>query len=409
MISHKRLRQIRLARGLTQDELVAAMGGMVTKSALSLYEKGTSQPRPGVLLQMARALGVDSRALAAPSDLAVEFVAFRRKSGMSAGVEATITSRISFDLEKRVLLEQMLRPGGHADFPLQTFPVNRLEDAEEAAINVRDWMGLGRDAIGNVTETLEAHGMHVFEVETSEKFDGISAVVKNGDGRILGTGIAVRAGMCGERQRLTKAHEAGHLFVNLGQELRDPKVSEAVAFRFGGAFLIPAETLRAEVGRRRSALNLAELLSIKKRYGMSIAALLMRMKDLEILSAATVAECFIAISRNGWRTSEPEPCEPETSQWLRQNALRAHAEGLLTTREAEEMVGEKIGNEFPALTRLKALRAMPVAERNKILQGETDMIADRFNDDLAKPPKDRTLTAFTALDGVDPLYLGELE
>ena len=36
-----RLKQLRLARGLSLDELAAAMGGIVTKQALSKYELGT--------------------------------------------------------------------------------------------------------------------------------------------------------------------------------------------------------------------------------------------------------------------------------------------------------------------------------------------------------------------------------
>ena len=372
MISPVRLRQVRLARGLTQDELVARMGGMITKAALSLYEKGNAQPRPGVLLQLARALSVTPADLDSLSTFSVEFVAFRRKSGMSKSMEEAIQNRIAFDLDRRVRLQQLVHAGTREGFPFQAFPVSALTDAEDAALKVRDWMGLGRDAIGNVTETLESHGVHVFTVEASDQFDGISAVVKREDGKVLGTGIAVRAGVCGERQRFTEAHEAGHLFIKIGTALNDPKMTERAAHRFAGAFLIPAETLRDEIGTQRKALNLDELLTVKKRYGISIAALLMRMRDLNIITPATAEECFIVMSRNGWRKAEPEPCEPETSQWLRQNALRAHAEGLVTTREAEEMIGEKIGGELPALTRLKALRALPASERDRILREEAE-------------------------------------
>jgi len=108
MISPVRLRQVRLARGLTQDELVARMGGMITKAALSLYEKGNAQPRPGVLLQLARALSVTPADLDSLSTFSVEFVAFRRKSGMSKSMEEAIQNRIAFDLDRRVRLQQLV-------------------------------------------------------------------------------------------------------------------------------------------------------------------------------------------------------------------------------------------------------------------------------------------------------------
>ena len=55
MIS-ERLKQIRLARGLSLDALVDAMGGVVTKQAVSKYETGKSQPTPKVVRALARAL-----------------------------------------------------------------------------------------------------------------------------------------------------------------------------------------------------------------------------------------------------------------------------------------------------------------------------------------------------------------
>ena len=53
-----RLRQFRLALGLSMDELVAAMGGVVTKQSLSKYERGLSMPTAAVLRGLSKALGV---------------------------------------------------------------------------------------------------------------------------------------------------------------------------------------------------------------------------------------------------------------------------------------------------------------------------------------------------------------
>src|SRR5687768_5109663 len=119
MISPERLKQIRLARGFSQDELITRMGGMITKQALSQYESGKAQPRPAVLLQLARALDVTSRTLAEQSPLQVDFVAFRRKSGMAERDAESIRSQISFSLEKRVWLEEKLRPEQKRVFPFQ--------------------------------------------------------------------------------------------------------------------------------------------------------------------------------------------------------------------------------------------------------------------------------------------------
>ena len=51
-----RIRTLRLARGWTQEELAHAMGGVVTKQALSKYENDKVIPSPVVALRLARAL-----------------------------------------------------------------------------------------------------------------------------------------------------------------------------------------------------------------------------------------------------------------------------------------------------------------------------------------------------------------
>ncbi len=399
MIVPERLRQIRLARGYTMDQLVDRMGGMVEKQSLSNYEKGKHQPRPGVLLQLARALQVKPSELSGSLPVVVEFLGYRRSSGMTKKDSDTLESRISFNLEKRVRLHEIVDRGANNSFRFEPVQVSTLQDAENAALIIRNRMGLGSDAIGNLTETLELHGIHVFALDnTPEKFHGISAVVKKDD-RIVSAGIADRIGMCGERQRLTRAHEAGHIFTSIEPGLD----TEKVAYRFAGAFLIPAETLVKEVGKKRKALSMAELLTLKKRYGISVAALLKRLLDLDIVTLPHYEMWQKKRNREGWRNDEPEPCEPEASSWLRQNVLRAHAEGLLTTREAEEMIGEKIGNELPALTRLRALKQLSKEEQRRILEKESQAIASLYCEDLSKTPHERELTAFTALDGVDPL------
>jgi Zn-dependent peptidase ImmA (M78 family)/transcriptional regulator with XRE-family HTH domain len=404
MIIPERLHQIRLARGYSLDQLVARMGGMVTKQSLSQYEKGKNQPRPAVALQIARALDVKTSDLTIPAPVVVEYLGFRRRSGMTATLEDSIKSQIAFGLEQRVYLQEMIHPGDTNRFRFDRFPVSTLAEVEGVAEQVRDKMGVGRDAIGNVTETLERHGVHVFALDTEEKFDGISALVRK-DNEIVATGIISRSGVCGERQRFTRAHEAGHLFTQVAPGLDE----ESVANRFAGAFLLPADTLREEIGTTRKTITTEELLTLKARYGISLQALARRLLDVDIINPTLYKEWCISISKKGWRKEEPRPLQPETSSWLRQTVLRAHAEGLMTTQGAEEMLGEKIGGELPALTRLRAFRQLPLEERRRMLEKSSEKMADLYLADLAKPPHERELTAFTALDGIDPILEDEVE
>ena len=53
-----RLKQLRKQRGMTQTEVAAAIG--VTRSVVSLYETEMRQPRPDMIVELARLYGVST-------------------------------------------------------------------------------------------------------------------------------------------------------------------------------------------------------------------------------------------------------------------------------------------------------------------------------------------------------------
>ena len=77
-----RLKQLRLARNLSLEALAAEMDGIVTKQAISKYENGTSQPSPDVMTRLARVLGVKAAYFFRDPTINLEFIAYRRKSGL---------------------------------------------------------------------------------------------------------------------------------------------------------------------------------------------------------------------------------------------------------------------------------------------------------------------------------------
>ncbi len=53
---------------------------------------------------------------------------------------------------------------------------------------------------------------------------------------------------------------------------------------FGGALMMPREHLLREVGKHRNALGYRELIGLKRLYRVSAAALLMRLRQLEVIT-----------------------------------------------------------------------------------------------------------------------------
>ena len=107
---------------------------------------------------------------------------------------------------------------------------------------------------------------------------------------------------------------------------------------------MPAENLLREVGKRRNALGYNEIIDLKRLYRVSGAALLMRLRKLNVISESTLIYVWQTIAR-GWRTQEPNPLEEpdevgqhEMARRFDRLCYRALAENLISVAKAAEML-----------------------------------------------------------------------
>ena len=277
----QRLKQLRRARGLSLDELSARLDGMVTKQALSKYEKGLAQPALMVVTKLAEVLGIKAAHLFDEPSVKVELLAYRKCASLPKRDEKMIEAMVARELEERIRLQEKVGESFTLNLPVQKYPVRSIADAEAAADNLRDFWRLGTSTLSSVVGLLEDQFIHVFSIcTTSEKFDGISAIATDEHGEIRAAAVVSREGIAGERQRFSLLHEVGHLVLDVADGVDEEKA----AHRFAGAFLAPAELLRREIGMLRTTVQLKELFILKKRFGMSIQALAYRLRDVGILS-----------------------------------------------------------------------------------------------------------------------------
>ena len=367
----QRLREYRLARGMSLDALAASIGGIVTKQALSKYEKGRSRPSPLVLNKLASVFGIKAAFFWSPPSMEVRFVAFRKGSRLPKKEQTRVEGLVRLALEDRVRLQELAPDQNRLDLPVQSLRIRSVDEAEGAAENLRRSWNLGIDPIACMTGVLEDRRIHVLEIESGEKFDGMSAAAINEKGKTVAAAVVTRSGVPGERQRLNLAHELGHLVLGIPGTID----AEKAAFRFGGAFLAPAREVYREVGTKRAFIRIEELLLLKLRFGMSLQALLYRFRDLGIIAETYYRQFCMDINRLGWRTSEPHPLERERPQWLTRTSLRAFAEGLISREEAERMTGERIETKSShSSVERRAFMNLPLQERRRILEVQ----AERF-------------------------------
>ena len=204
----------------------------------------------------------------------------------------------------------------------------------------QDW-NLGRDIIPNMTELLEEKGLKVLTVALPDRVSGFTCLVRRNGQSDLPV-IVVNNKFPLERRRLTLAHELAHRLIDT-RSLSD-KDEERAANIFAGAFLIPDEHLLREVGQHRNALGYKELIDLKRLYRVSGAALLVRLRQLDVISGSTLTYAFQTIAR-GWRTQEPEELEPAAERGTCERAhrferlcYRALAEGLISLSKGAELL-----------------------------------------------------------------------
>ena len=335
----ERLKLARKRRGLSLRALSSAMGGIVSAQAIGKYERAEMKPSSTVAIALAEALDVPLSYLLSPSRVSLEHVEFRKLASTRAKDRAAVESEVLDRVDRYLQVEEILglditEQGGPDGAP---YRINAVEDAEGAAMSVRVAWNLGGGPIPDITELLEERGIKVFKWELPGSVDGLSCRVR----RVRGNDVRVvvcSTGKSPERQRFTIAHELGHLVLDIPPTVPAEKACQ----RFTGAFLVLGDELVREVGRRRLNFGFEELIEIKHIFGISAAALVMRMHDLGIVTEATVRNIFSGIGR-GWRTEEPRPLErTESPTRFRRLCLRALAEHAISVSKAAELLRLKV-------------------------------------------------------------------
>jgi Zn-dependent peptidase ImmA (M78 family)/DNA-binding Xre family transcriptional regulator len=137
----------------------------------------------------------------------------------------------------------------------------------------------------------------------------------------------------GDRQRMTVAHELGHLALHAGVAVPDRpegvREIERQAFRFGAAFLAPADAMYEELEAIGGRVTLKALSTIKARWGIAIKMLVGRFRDMSVISDEQARSLYKQISARGWNKAEPVHVGNEEAIWLRQSLAELTPSGTV--------------------------------------------------------------------------------
>lgn len=332
-----RLQLARKMAGLSYQGLADKLNGLVTKQALHKYEQGSMHPDSEKLIAFANALNVTVDFFYREEGVQLDKVDFRKRKALTATHEEAIKGTVRDRLGRYIELERLVQAEQRFTDGLAGRLCRTPDDAERLAVEVREHWKLGRQPIISVYELLEERGIKVIEWEGPDKFFGLHAKV---DGHVV---IVVNSIHDNVMRRFTAAHELGHALIRTPEGMPE-KEEEALCHRFAAALLIPKNEFTREIGEQRKKLWLEELVILKEYWGISLAALMRRALDLEVITPSLYK--WLCIQYNRQRMREQEPGRfvyQERTVRFKQLLLHALAQEAISLGQAASLMNMKMG------------------------------------------------------------------
>ena len=339
----ERLGLARKRAGLSTRALAERVTPKISAYAIGRHEKSGNLPTGEVFASLCKVLDVSAEYLIGTQVKELRGVEWRKKYSTRVRERAEARVFLIERLERYITIEQILELPS-VDDPFATLRVDHLADdeaIEKKAREVRGAWNLGNDPIPSMTALLEDQGMKVIEGDLPDRINGFTRQAETSDGALLEVIlVSRRTGV--ERKRFSLAHDLAHRVIAAtgNPELKKEKAVD----RFAGAFLIPRGHLEDEVRGSRRGMGRAEIMRLKRVYGVPAAAMLMRLHKVDILSESELRSAFKTYARD-WRTKEPDPIDDregfaasETPQRFERLVWRALTEKEIHTVRASEML-----------------------------------------------------------------------
>lgn len=334
----ERLKRARVKAGLPLDGLADLAGNIVSKQAISQYEKNQKNPSSTVLIALANALEVNVEYFFRTMSVEINKVDFRKHSTFGKKKQEMVKENVREELERYLQVEKILDIESNFQNPLADYQIESYEDAEDAAQKLRKEWKLGIDPIVSVVEMLELKEIKVIFMEEDEKFNGLSGWAHD-DKRHPFVVLNSTDALPLDRKRFTALHELGHLLLeNFNPELNPERVVD----RFAGAFLFPAESVVNEFGSKRTSISFEELNHIKQKYKISIGAIMYRLNSLGIINDSMAKRFWMNNRRMKYDDRYPLKNRNEQANRFKNLLAHAYSEKLVSLSKLAELASENV-------------------------------------------------------------------
>ena len=332
-----RIRNARKLKGFSLQDIADEIG--VSKQMISKYEKGISTPNSSNLIKLAKLFDLKVDYFFNAFRIELGEVNFRKKSSFSVKKQASLKEEIKIKLENYLYVEDALSIDFNFSNPIENIIIEKIEDIEEAVSQLKNSWEIGFDPVHNIIQLLEDKRIKIIELADSEdKFDGLATYVDD-----KYPVIVLNSTFPVERKRFSLLHELGHLLLNISDniELKEEEVCD----RFASEFLLPKAAIIEEFGGKRKHITITELISIQEKYGISIKAVVYKLRDVGILNDNQHAGFYKKIRFNRALEREIDQSRfntPEYSDRFERLVYRALAQENISVSKASSLLNVTI-------------------------------------------------------------------
>jgi len=214
-------------------------------------------------------------------------------------------------------LKRLLKGIDIGDCRIQSLSLEDYDGPKEIAQIVRASWNLPSGPIQNLIASIEdAHGIVVPIDFDTRKVDAVSHCAP-GMPALFFVNILNPA----DRLRFTLCHELGHAVMH--QYAVDKDLIEDQADAFAAEFLMP----KKEILPQLMDLSIEKLSVLKQYWKVSMAAILVRARDLKAITPRKYSDFWMLLGKAGYRTHEPLEIPPEYPS-LQKEIIAAYIQDL---------------------------------------------------------------------------------
>lgn len=305
-----RLRSARETAGLSTRIVARQLserGIPVSHATVANYETGISFPSMPAVRTMAALYNRPVEWFLAAAET-LTGVRYRSLKSVRAAERQAFEGTVAAWTQVYVELENVLGQ------PLATRPceVGPDDTGPGVAAKVRADFKLDDNPVPSVVELLEGYGVHVIQVHSDARIDGLAGMY--GGVRV----VALNDTLANDRFRFNAGHELGH---HLFGDCREGEPAAGAdedprAHEFASHLLMPDAVL-AQAFESKSMVRLVQF---KERYGISLAAMIYRARysTPSLITEELYQRLWREFGKLGWRKQEPGYVRPDRPTRLEQ-------------------------------------------------------------------------------------------